>query len=170
MIAYVNDVRSSGDQKEIPLQAHALIQLDVGQDVPRNRSPSHPDSEAFPVSVQLVSGREHLAEHVENAANPAEHAMAFEACCLAVKQPPHAGDDRHYHQQDEDAGRRRKRRATSAASTKADHRRIVLHATDHMPDRHPRQRPASGRATRPHASNGPVLAFLSGNARTDAWR
>jgi hypothetical protein len=30
VIAYVNDVRSSGDQKEIPLQAHALIQLDVG--------------------------------------------------------------------------------------------------------------------------------------------
>ena len=34
VIAYVNGERTSGDPNAIALQAHALIQLDVGQDVP----------------------------------------------------------------------------------------------------------------------------------------
>jgi O-antigen ligase len=34
VVAYVNGERSGGDPNEIPLQAHELIQLNVGQDVP----------------------------------------------------------------------------------------------------------------------------------------
>ncbi len=34
VIAYVNDMRWSGDPNQIPLQAHLLIQFDVGPDVP----------------------------------------------------------------------------------------------------------------------------------------
>ena len=44
VIAYVNSERYSGDIREIPLAAHNLIQLDIGQDVP-------PQPFAFPAGL-----------------------------------------------------------------------------------------------------------------------
>jgi hypothetical protein len=41
VIAYVNGIRTSGDPSQIPLQAHELIQLDVGDETP-------PQSFTFP--------------------------------------------------------------------------------------------------------------------------